>query len=133
MQTYIRAAPHRPCSAKRERSLPESESSSWPAAKMKTKCSSRKRTGHSCEHRIFHVAKVKALEKSRGRWSASGEHFDAALHCVMTLKKLRNLPSRRERARTEEDWEPEGESPGSTEEGGEECTALLWASGYFSL
>lgn len=128
MHTNAATAPHWPCSAKREKSRLESESSSWQAAKVKTKCS-RKRPGHSCEHRIFHVTKLKALETSSGHRGSSGvrgDHFDSALNCVMTWTNSeisphegKNMHRGRQAARA---WFKERESSGSAEDGGEECS-----------
>ena len=119
-----------PCSAKRERSLPESESSLWPAAKMKTKCS-RKRTGYSWEHRIFHVAKLKALEKSPGHWNrllVALKATTSILRCTVSWhEQAQKSPLTRRETCTEEDWESDhglkkGKAPAlRREEGGEEC------------
>lgn len=123
-----RTAKHWPCSAKRERRLPGSESSSWPAARIQTKCS-RKRTGHSCEHRIFHVTKLRALQKSpghRGSSGVKGDHFDPALHCVMSWPSSQICPHQGKHAPSKTGSKfmvlREGESSSSAEERGEECS-----------
>lgn len=81
-----------PCSAKSERRLPEAKSSSCPAARVKTKCS-RRRTGHSCEHRIFHEANSERCRRSAEESWAPGDHFDPALQLCHVMAELSSLPS----------------------------------------
>lgn len=82
-----------PCSAKSERKLPEAKSSSCPAARVKTKCSRRRRTGHSCEHRIFHEANSERCRRSAEESWAPGDHFDPALQLCHVMAELSSLPS----------------------------------------
>lgn len=81
-----------PCSAKSERRLPEAKSSSCPAARVNTKCS-RRRTGHSCEHRIFHEANSERCRRSAEESWAPGDHFDPALQLCHVMAELSSLPS----------------------------------------
>lgn len=84
---------HWPFSAKREKTLPGADSSSWPAARSKANWR-RRRSGHSREHRIFQICRLEAPRKS---WARSG-----AARCHVMANLCRDLPSPGE-TRSQED------------------------------